>query len=82
MKPEHSCAAAFAKFIIIHYSDVEARTHLRVGQHFCNLFIKNPWAELYHERDLEKTATLISQWLLDNQYYEELPPILNGEPNE
>jgi hypothetical protein len=76
---DHSCARAFAKFITLRYKDAGALKHLRLGQHFCNLFIKSPWPELYNEEDLARSTSLITQWLEDNQYYDELPPILNGD---
>lgn len=45
----------------------------RMGQRFVNLYIKNPWPELFHETCDEKCVVMISQWLIDHQYTEKLP---------
>nr|DAH57286.1 MAG TPA: hypothetical protein [Caudoviricetes sp.] len=45
----------------------------RLGQAFCNDFIKQPWPELYYEEDVNKAETEIYYWLCDNQYIEQLP---------
>lgn len=45
----------------------------RLGQYFCNRYIKKPYPELYYEADYFTTAWLIAQWLVDHNYQEELP---------
>ncbi|QBQ74789.1 hypothetical protein BcepSauron_409 [Burkholderia phage BcepSauron] len=45
---------------------------LRMGQRFCNLYIKGSWPELFYADDL-KAAPLIYDWLCAHQYYDELP---------
>lgn len=47
--------------------------HLRMGQFFVSRYIKNPWPELFYEREESKAAETIVQWLNDNCYTTELP---------
>lgn len=51
----------------------EGNPNLRLGQLFCNLYIKGSWPELYGA-NYEKAEKLIAQWLKDFMYEEELPP--------
>lgn len=60
-----------AKFYIIHKS---ANDSLRLGQRFCNMYIKNSWPELFYADDITAN-TLIQKWLRDHQYYDELPQV-------
>lgn len=54
-----------------------ANDQLRLGQRFVNLYIKNPWPELFYERNEGKAAQMIRDWLCDHQYMSELPqPII------
>jgi hypothetical protein len=47
--------------------------HERLGQYFINRYIKSPWPELFYSTDENKTLFLISKWLKDHQYTEQLP---------
>ena len=50
------------------------RPHLRLGQFFCNKYLKDPHAipNLFNiHRDYAEV--LITQWLIDNQYVDLLP---------
>ena len=49
----------------------------RLGQYFCNTYIKQPWPELYYEEDGETAFDMIAEWLQDNQYYDKLPEKVN-----
>lgn len=44
----------------------------RLGQAFCNDFIKGPWPELFYETDLKKAEAIIGKWLLDNHYINDM----------
>lgn len=44
------------------------RQHERIGQAFCNDFIKKPWPELFYEEDHQKAILTIWQWVRDNCY--------------
>jgi hypothetical protein len=64
---------ALAKFKEMYACDPKAQQHLRLGQLFCNLFIDEPWSELYYEADDAVAESLISGWLRDHQYTDTLP---------
>lgn len=66
---------AIVKFFRLHYQEDKC-PHLRLGQRFVNMYIKNTWSELFYADD-EKASYLIAQWLNDHQYYDELPQELN-----
>lgn len=48
----------------------------RLGQAFCNDFIKGPWPELFYETDLKKAEAMIGKWLLDNHYMKDMPQLI------
>lgn len=45
----------------------------RLGQAFCNDFIKIPWPELYHCVDDERSGQIIYYYLTDHQYWPNMP---------
>lgn len=45
----------------------------RLGEAFCNDFIKQSWPELYYCQDDEKSLALIVDYLVDCQYYPNVP---------
>lgn len=47
--------------------------HERLGQYFVNRYIKGQWPELFYESDDKKSFEMISKWLGDHQYYDQLP---------
>lgn len=49
----------------------------RLGQFFCNKFIKQDWPELFHanEKDAE---SMIKTWLIDHNYEDTLPPVVSA----
>lgn len=70
---------AFIDFLSFHYKD---RKGMRLGQHFCNLYIKKKWPELFYGED-KQTCFLIQDWLNENGYVEELPqPLTLGVPSD
>lgn len=55
----------------------QVKHNLRLGQYFCNTYIKESWPELYYEGDHEKAKAMIAEWLERHQYTEVRPqPIL------
>ena len=44
----------------------------RMGQRFCNMYIKEAWPELFHAPDID-ASFLIHDWLTRHQYYDTLP---------
>lgn len=51
----------------------EGRPHLRLGQYFCNEYVKYSWPELYYEEDNRKAIRMITTYLTHYQYENELP---------
>lgn len=50
----------------------------RLGQAFCNDFIKDSWPELFYCEDEGKCVKMITQWLNDCQYHDSLPVKVRG----
>lgn len=48
----------------------------RIGQFFCDRFLKEPWSELYHEDDQGKAVQMIEAWLASHHYIDSLPPVV------
>lgn len=46
---------------------------LRLGQLFCNRYIRESWPELYYETNPEKALAKIDEWLVKHCYFHELP---------
>lgn len=55
------------------YARAHDAEHLRLGQYFCNLFIRESWPELYYEADDAEANALICEWLERHQYTDALP---------
>lgn len=52
--------------------------HLRYGQWFINNYIPAcTWPELFYCEDDKKADAMISQWLNDHHYFNEMPPKSN-----
>lgn len=47
----------------------------RLGQAFCNDFIRESWPALYYCEDSEKSAQMICQWLIQYQYWPNMPTV-------
>lgn len=45
----------------------------RLGQAFCNDFIRHSWTELYYCTDLCKSQRMIENWLHQHHYYTDMP---------
>lgn len=58
------------------------RTGQRMGQRFVNLYIRNPWPELYYEENEFMSVKIIAEWLVDHQYYDNEPPLAEDNKNE
>lgn len=69
-------AMQLQQWINLHYKSTEA-DHLRLGQRFCNTFIKESWPELYYEANDAVAKSMIEVWLDRHQYYTELPPAID-----
>lgn len=65
-------SALYALVYEYHCKSSEAR-HLRLGQWFCNNYLKQPWPELYYQEDEKKAEEMIEKWLDDHQYVRNVP---------
>lgn len=63
--------ASTAKFL--HYHKFNQYDNQRLGQRFCNLFIRHEWTELFYQINEAEAARLIDKWLTDHQYTDNLP---------
>lgn len=48
---------------------------MRMGQFFVHKYIEGVWPELFYEPNDTIAIRMITQYLIDNQYTNELPPI-------
>lgn len=49
----------------------------RLGQRFVNLFISQPWPELFYEKSDREALKIIGNWLTENHYFDTIPPLAN-----
>ena len=54
----------------------EQGKHQRLGQFFCNNYVKYSWPELFYEEDRDVAIRRITTYLEHYQYTDVLPPIL------
>lgn len=45
----------------------------RLGQRFVNIFISQPWPELFYEESEKEALRMINNWLTQNHYFDNLP---------
>lgn len=60
---------SLVKFLKEHYKNEQNQ---RVGQKFCNLYVKTSWPDLYYASD-EDAVQIINQWLYQHGYHDQLP---------
>lgn len=46
---------------------------IRLGQRFCNDFIKSSWPELFYATDTQRCVSMIETWLAEHHYQDTLP---------
>lgn len=71
--------ASTSKFINYHKSQQYDRQ--RLGQRFCNMYIKGTWPELFYQINETAAARMIDTWLTDNHYSDCVPPAAPGWAN-
>jgi hypothetical protein len=64
-------------FVAFHKANVKDQQ--RLGQRFCNTFIKGAWPELFYETDEAVALFKIDLWLVDNCYFNAMPLPINKE---
>lgn len=57
----------------VEYS-VMKKCNQRLGQWFCNNYIKGQWPELFYCTDTSEAEAMIQEWLEDHQYINQEPP--------
>lgn len=48
---------------------------LRLGQRFVNIYISQPWPELFYETSDKEALLIITRWLTENHYMHTMPPL-------
>lgn len=51
-----------------------ANDGIRLGQRFCNDFIRYSWPTLFYSENQQRSIAIIESWLADLCYMETLPP--------
>ena len=79
---EHNCMWCEIPSIVLFCAIHRRNTTQRLGQFFCNLFIKNCDSDpdligLYYEQDEDKARETIKKWLVNKQYVYQLPQRVN-----
>lgn len=74
MNKDYYNSPAVSQLMSMYYKDSREE---RLGQFFCNRFIRGPWEFLYHMEDHGLARQIIAGWLKDHQYYETLPEQIN-----
>lgn len=64
----------FDDFVAYHFAHVE--DGLRLGQRFCNLYIKEPWPSLYYCESVNTAKEMIWEWLCNHSYDESFPMVI------
>ena len=62
---------AFERYLKQHR---EANDGIRLGQRFCNDFIKGPWPKLFYAEQEYDCVGIILGWLESHHYFNEMPP--------
>ena len=57
------------------YEQLQGSTE-RLGQYFCNRYVKSSWPKLFYEEDFNKCSILIEKWLKKYCYETQIPPQL------
>lgn len=66
---------SFVEFCKVYFNSPE-REHLRMGQFFVGRYFRGNWAELFYQEDDEVACEMIQQFLIDNGFIEEMPPVI------
>lgn len=51
-----------------------ANDGIRLGQRFCNDFVRYSWPALFYSENQQRSIAIIESWLADLCYMETLPP--------
>lgn len=65
-------AKTLAEFVRAHNT---ANDGLRLGQRFVNIYISQPWSELFYEQSSKKALEMITEWLTEHHYMNTMPPL-------
>ena len=56
-----------------YHSSQDKDCGIRLGQYFCNKYVKGQWPELFYCEDEDKCIDMVTQYLYDNCHTDELP---------
>lgn len=72
MRIDGQDAKTLAEFVSTHNVSNDGQ---RLGQRFVNIYISQPWPELFHEQSDRVALNIISNWLTENHYFYTMPPL-------
>ena len=59
--------------LVNYHSSQDKVCGIRLGQYFCNKYVKGQWPELFYCEDEDKCIDMVTQYLYDNCNTYELP---------
>jgi len=59
--------------LVNYHSSRDKVCGIRLGQYFCNKYIRSNWPQLFYCQDDTRSIEMITQWLVDNCYENSLP---------
>lgn len=59
--------------IIAKHKHLYPNNEIRLGQYFCNEYVKDSWPNLFYEEDDKSSQALIQLWLNSNRYANVMP---------
>lgn len=65
----------FQDFKTFHFTHSK-KDHLRLGQRFVSMYIREPWPELFYCEDIGLSLDLINDWLVRNHHIDHLPALI------
>lgn len=67
-----SKAKTLVEFLKAHSSACDG---MRLGQRFVNIYISQPWPELFYQESNKEALRVIENWLIEYQYFNTMPPL-------
>ena len=59
--------------LVNYHSSQDKVCGIRLGQYFCNKYVKGQWPELFYCEDEDKCIDIVTQYLYDTCHTDKLP---------
>ena len=59
--------------LVNYHSSQDKVCGIRLGQYFCNKYVKGQWSELFYCEDEDKCIDMVTQYLEDTCHTDKLP---------